>query len=100
MQKVCLSCHSRPWVEGHFERFETRFKNQRDELAATNVLLSPGKRSRLSERRPFQRSDEKRWVEQWLFYATPRAFLPPWPGPTTESSQTGDGLWQKISRKW
>jgi hypothetical protein len=71
MQKVCLSCHSRPWVEGHFERFENTIQKTNEmTLAATNVLLSAWKKGAASQKDGlFNEAIEKRWVEQWLFYA-------------------------------
>jgi mono/diheme cytochrome c family protein len=76
MQKVCLSCHGRAWVEGHFERFEnTIHKTNETTLAATKVLLEAWEKGAASRKDGiFNEAIEKRWVEQWLFYANSTRF--------------------------
>ena len=76
MQKVCLSCHTRAWVVGHFERFENTIKRTNEmTLAATKVLLSAWKNGAASQKDGlFNEAIEKRWVEQWLFYANSTRF--------------------------
>jgi hydroxylamine dehydrogenase len=79
MQKVCLSCHSRGWVEGHFARFENTLKITNEmTLTATKVLLSAwekGLAKGLAQKDSiFNESIEKKWVEQWLFYANSTRF--------------------------
>jgi len=74
MEQVCLSCHSLSWVEGHFERYENTIKKTNDmTLTATKVLLAAwekGAAKGLSEKDSiFNEAIEKKWVEQWLFYA-------------------------------
>jgi hydroxylamine dehydrogenase len=76
MQKVCLSCHSQTWVEGHFERFENTIQKTNEmTLAATNVILSAWKKGAASQKDGlFNEAIEKQWVEQWLFYANSTRF--------------------------
>jgi hydroxylamine dehydrogenase len=79
MEKVCLSCHSGPWVEGHFARFENTIKKTNEmTLTATDVLLAAwekGAAMGLSEKDSiFNEALEKKWVEQWLFYANSTRF--------------------------
>jgi hypothetical protein len=76
MQKVCLSCHGQTWVEGHFERFENTIQKTNEmTLASTNVLLSAWKKGAASQQDGlFNEAIEKRWVEQWLFYANSTRF--------------------------
>ncbi|MBN1102390.1 MAG: hydroxylamine oxidase [Deltaproteobacteria bacterium] len=74
MQKVCLSCHSEKWVQGHFARFEHAVKTTNEmTLTATGVLLSAyrqGAARGLSEKDSiFNEAIEKKWVEHWLFFA-------------------------------
>jgi hydroxylamine dehydrogenase len=74
MQKVCLSCHSQGWVTGQFHRFETTIENaNRMTLTATMVLLSAwekGAAKGLAQGDSiFNEAIEKKWVEQWLFFA-------------------------------
>jgi hydroxylamine dehydrogenase len=74
MEQVCISCHSQSWVEGHFTRYENTIKKTNDmTLTATKVLLAAwekGAAKGLSEKDSiFNEAIEKKWVEQWLFYA-------------------------------
>jgi hydroxylamine dehydrogenase len=74
MQRVCLSCHSNGWVQGQFKRFENtiRITNEMT-LAATKILFSAWERGAakgLAQNDSiFNEAIEKKWVEQWLFFA-------------------------------
>ena len=79
MQQVCLSCHSQNWVQGHFRRLDNtiRTTNQMT-LTATQIMsaawekgLAKGPAQKDS---PFNEALEKKWVEQWLFYANSTRF--------------------------
>jgi hydroxylamine dehydrogenase len=79
MQKVCMSCHSKGWVEGHFERFENSVKTTNEmTLTATKILMSAWEQG--AAKGPaendviFKEAIEKKWVEQWLFYANSTRF--------------------------
>ena len=79
IQKVCISCHSLGWVDGHFKRFENTIKvTNRMTLAATKILISAwdqGVAKGLAHKDSiFNESIEKKWVEQWLFYANSTRF--------------------------
>ncbi|MGD9161663.1 MAG: multiheme c-type cytochrome [Desulfobacteraceae bacterium] len=74
MQNVCMSCHSTGWVEGHFDRFEnTVEKANHMTFAATKILLAAwaeGAAKGLDQKDSiFNEGIEKKWIEQWLFYA-------------------------------
>jgi hypothetical protein len=74
MEQVCLSCHSLSWVEGHFERYENTIRKTNEmTLTATKILLAAweqGVAKGLAENNSiFNEAIEKKWVEQWLFYA-------------------------------
>jgi len=74
MQSVCMSCHSEGWVDGHFERFDNSVeKTNHMTLAATKILLaawSEGAASGIDQKDSiFNEGIEKKWTEQWLFYA-------------------------------
>jgi hypothetical protein len=79
MHKVCLSCHGYGWVEGHWTRFENtlRTTNQMT-LTATRILLTAwemGAAKGLSQDDDiFNEAIEKKWVEQWLFFANSTRF--------------------------
>ena len=74
MQKVCLSCHATGWVEKHFDRFENSVEtSNKMTLAATKILLAAwekGAAKGLAQNDSiFNEGIEKKWIEQWLFYA-------------------------------
>jgi hypothetical protein len=74
MKRVCLSCHGSGWVEGHFDRLENTIKTTNEmTLTATKILLSAwekGAAKGLAEKDSiFNEAIERKWTEQWLFYA-------------------------------
>ncbi|MBI5583243.1 MAG: hydroxylamine oxidase [Deltaproteobacteria bacterium] len=79
LQQVCLSCHSQTWVSGHFQRLEQtiRTTNQMT-LAATEVMTAAWDqglaRGLAQKANPFDEAIEKKWIEQWLFFANSTRF--------------------------
>ena len=74
MQKVCKSCHSQQWVNGHFARLDNTIKTTNAmTLTATKILLSAwdkGLAKGLAENDSiFNEAIEKMWVREWLYYA-------------------------------
>ncbi|MDH4222256.1 MAG: multiheme c-type cytochrome [candidate division Zixibacteria bacterium] len=74
MQKVCLGCHSVQWVENQFLRLENTIQTTNEmTLTATKILVTAwdkGAASGLPHNSSiFDEAIEKKWVEQWLFYA-------------------------------
>ncbi len=74
MKKVCLSCHSSGWVNGHFVRLDNTIKTTNEmTLTATKILLSAwekGAAKGLEQKDSiFNEAIERKWAEQWLFYA-------------------------------
>ena len=74
MEKICLSCHGSGWVKGHFARFENTIRTTNEMTrTATNILLTAwekGTAKGLNQKDSiFNEAIEKKWVEQWLFYA-------------------------------
>ncbi len=74
MQQVCLSCHAEGWVQGHWERFENTISTSDAMTLATTQVLSAVWEKGLA--RGLAQSDsifnepiERKWAEQWLFYA-------------------------------
>jgi hypothetical protein len=79
MQTVCLSCHSQAWVDGHFARLENTITTTNEmTLTATKILITAWKKgvAKGLDRKDsiFNESIEKKWVEQWLFYANSTRF--------------------------
>jgi hydroxylamine dehydrogenase len=74
MEKICLSCHGSGWVKGHFARFESTIRTTNEMTrTATNILLTAwekGAAKGLNQKDSiFNEAIEKKWVEQWLFFA-------------------------------
>ncbi len=79
LQQVCLSCHSSGWVEGHWARFENTIRTTNEmTLTATKIMLSgwdKGFAMGLGQNDSvFNEAIEKKWVEQWLFFANSTRF--------------------------
>lgn len=75
MQKVCLSCHTTDWVNGHWARFENTIKTSDDmTLTATRIIEKAWEEQVADKSNLFDEALEKRWVEQWLFYANSTRF--------------------------
>lgn len=79
MQAICLACHGSSWVNGHWARFENTIKTTNEmTLTATRILetawvqgLAKGREQNDSL---FNEPIEKKWVEQWMFYANSTRF--------------------------
>ena len=79
MERVCLACHGQGWVDGHFARLENTIKTtNRMTLAATRILATAwekGAAKGLAQNDSiFNEAIEKKWVEQWLFFANSTRF--------------------------
>jgi hypothetical protein len=79
IQRICLACHGEGWVKGQFARFENTLKTTNEmTLTATQILLSAWKnglaKGLAQKDSPFNEAIEKKWVEQWLFYANSTRF--------------------------
>ena len=74
LQQVCLSCHTLQWVDGHWMRFENTLKTTNEmTLTATKLMLQgwdEGVAKGLAQDSSiFDEAIEKKWVEEWLFFA-------------------------------
>jgi hydroxylamine dehydrogenase len=73
-KQVCLSCHGLEWVDNHFRRMENTIQKTNDmTLSATKILMTAWEKGVANgpaqKDSPFNEFIEKKWVEQWLFYA-------------------------------
>lgn len=72
LQNVCLGCHSKNWVDGHWRRFEHTIATADGmTLTATRIMQqiwTRGLAQGLPQHSPFDEAVEKTWVEQWLFF--------------------------------
>jgi len=79
LHKVCLSCHSYEWVEGHWTRFENTLKATNEmTLTATKMMFTAWEkgvaRGLAQKDNIFNEALEKKWVEQWLFFGNSTRF--------------------------
>ncbi len=79
MQAICLTCHGSSWVNGHWARLENTIKTTNEmTLTATRILMAAwdqGLAKGLGQNDSiFNEAIEKKWVEQWLFYANSTRF--------------------------
>jgi len=96
LQQVCLSCHSQQWVDGHWARFENTIKTSNEmTLAATELILKAwdeGAAKGLAQKDSiFNEAVEKKWVEQWLFFANSTRMSAAMLG--TDYGVFGNGRW-------
>lgn len=74
MSRVCLACHSRPWVGEHFARYEQTHASTNAATAEATGLLAEIWQRGFAEGpaaggSPFDEAIERRWCDLWLFYA-------------------------------
>jgi hypothetical protein len=74
LQQVCFSCHTQQWVDGHWARFENTIKTSNEmTLTATELIIKAwekGAAKGLAQNDSiFNEAIEKKWMEQWLFFA-------------------------------
>ena len=71
MKRICLSCHGRNTVEGHFQRLDGVIgPTDQAVRSATEVLQRAWREGHADPSNMFNESIERHWVEQWLFYGT------------------------------
>ncbi|OGW39490.1 MAG: hydroxylamine oxidase [Nitrospirae bacterium RBG_13_39_12] len=67
--KVCNTCHSTQWINGHFEKLENTIREtDKMTLTATKLITDAWGNGIENKANPFDESIEKMWVKQWLFY--------------------------------
>ena len=79
MKAVCKACHSSQWVNNQFDRFHYAIDTTNKlTLTATKILLTAWKKGVAKGLKDkdsvFNEAIEKKWVEQWLFYANSTRF--------------------------
>jgi hydroxylamine dehydrogenase len=75
LQKVCLSCHSKDWVDGHWSRFENTIATSNQMTrTVTDILLKAWEEKVADKSNLFDEAIEKQWGEQWLFYGNSTRF--------------------------
>jgi hypothetical protein len=96
MEKVCLTCHSQQWVDGHFRRLDRSIETTNTmTLTATKILLSAwekGVAKGLGQGDSiFNEALEKMWVEEWLFFSNSTRFATAMGG--ADYGVFADGRW-------
>ena len=74
MKKVCRSCHSSQWTDGHFESLDNTIEKTNEmTLTATRLLQAAwdagAAQGPAQGGSPFDENIEKMWVQQWLYYS-------------------------------
>ncbi len=69
MKKICSSCHSSQWIDGHFAKLENTIDEVDKMILSTTKLISEAWKKEIENNaNPFDESIEKMWIRQWLFY--------------------------------
>ncbi|MFQ6132347.1 MAG: multiheme c-type cytochrome [Armatimonadota bacterium] len=93
MVKVCQSCHSASWAQGHFAKLDnTIAETNQMTLAATQLVLRAWNRKLADRANPFDEAIEQRWIKQWLFYANSVRYASAMGGPDYAAFK--NGWWQ------
>ena len=76
MKGVCQSCHTRGWVNGHFDRFEHTIETTNHQTGVATQIMARAWEEKAADQNDslFNESIERRWVEQWLFYGNSTRF--------------------------
>jgi len=92
METTCKSCHSTPWVQGHFAELDTVI-HETDGItqAATAIVQKAWYDGVENPANPFDESIEKMWIEQWLFYANTMRY---------SAAMTGAPDYQAFNHGW
>jgi hydroxylamine dehydrogenase len=74
MTTICLKCHDKSWVDGHFKRYEEAIGTTNASVNAATDLMqeawSNGIATGLDQgQNPFDEGIERIWSDGWLFYA-------------------------------
>jgi hypothetical protein len=74
LQAVCLNCHDRSWVQGHWQRHEHTIRVTNAETGTLTRIMEEIWRRGLARglaagESPFDDFPERLWSDGWLFYA-------------------------------
>ena len=74
LQQVCLGCHTPQWVNGHWLRFENTIRTSNEMTGTSTKLIQKAWDEEVAEGLAqndsiFNEAIEKKWMEQWLFFA-------------------------------
>ncbi|HUX06552.1 MAG TPA: multiheme c-type cytochrome [Acidobacteriota bacterium] len=91
LRKVCTACHSGSWADGHFEQLElTIAETDKMVETATKLMVSAWQAGLAkSDDNPFDEGLERKWIEQWLFYANSVRYGSAMGGPDYSAFKNG-----------
>ncbi len=97
IKSVCRSCHSSGWVNGHFVMLDKTIETTNEMTLTATKLMSQIWEEGYVEGLPqgksvFDDAIEKKWVEQWLFYANTVRFSAAMAG--ADYGVFANGRWQ------
>lgn len=96
MKRVCTSCHSTDWTEGHFSKFHVTVKEADNmALAGTQLLLRAWDKGLADKSNPFDEVIEHKWLEQWMFYANSVRYASAMSGPDYAAFKNG---WWNLTK--
>jgi hypothetical protein len=96
MEAICLGCHSRQWVDGHFLRLDTSIETSNHMTLQATKIISQAWEEGLATgipqgANPFNEAIELKWVEQWLFFGNSVRFATAMGG--ADYGVFADGRW-------
>ncbi|MBN1222764.1 MAG: hydroxylamine oxidase [Candidatus Aminicenantes bacterium] len=96
MRKVCSSCHSSDWADGHFAKLRiTIEETDKMVLTATEILLEAWDKELADTSNPFDEMIEQKWLLQWLFYANSVRYASAMSGPDYAAFKNG---WWNLTK--
>jgi hypothetical protein len=70
MKRICSTCHSSDWINGHFSKLDNTLKETNEmTLAATKLMTAAWDKGVEDKANPFDGPIEQMWIKQWLFYS-------------------------------
>ena len=74
MQGVCINCHDRSWVNGHWEKLRAVIAETNATVKVSTGIISTAWEKGLitgppQKQSPFDDALERSWMDGWLFYA-------------------------------
>ncbi len=70
MQSVCLGCHDRSWVRGHWRKYRHTIDTTNAATRTATQLMESIWSGKLADNdNPFDEAIERQWMDVWLFYA-------------------------------
>lgn len=96
MIKVCVSCHSTDWAEGHFAKLHSTVKEtNKMTAAATELILAAWESGLADPGNPFDEAIEQKWILQWLFYSNSIRYASAMSGPDYAAFKNG---WWNLTK--